>query len=113
MPSTATGTSPPTAIRTSARIRPPVASRSAPTATAVKVLKNAVCRHSVARLVRTPAVNQRRCVTAHSAPITKSVIGVFSRGPLDAYWMKPWTASIALAVTRPAPRERNRSRPSR
>ena len=54
------------------------------------MLKNAVWRHSVARLVKTPAVNHLRRVTAQSATMTKSVIGVFSRGPLEAYWMKPW-----------------------
>ena len=31
-----------------------------------------------------------------------SVIGVFSRGPFEAYWMKPWKASRVPAVTSPA-----------
>ena len=54
------------------------------TATAAKVLKKAVCRHSVARLVKSPAVNHQRRVTAHRATMTNSAIGVFSRGPLEA-----------------------------
>ena len=77
------------------------------------MLKNAVCRHSVARLVKRPAVNHLRRVTAQRATMTKSAIGVFSRGPLEAYWMKPWNDSSALAVTSPAARESKRSRPSR
>ena len=77
------------------------------------MLKNAVCRHSVARLVKTPAVNHLRRVIAQSATMTKRAIGVFSRGPSEAYWMKPWNDSSALAATSPAARESNRSRPRR
>ena len=47
-------------------------------------LKNAICRHSVARLMKRPAVNQRCLVIAQSASTMKSVIGVFSRGPFVA-----------------------------
>ena len=42
----------------------------------------------------------------------KSVIGVFSRGPLDAYSMKPKKVRNAAAETSPASLEANTSRPS-
>ena len=41
-----------------------------------------------------------------------SVIGVFSRGPLEAYSMKPKKVRKAAAVTSPASLEANTSRPS-
>ena len=44
---------------------------------------------------------------------TNSSRGVFSRGPYVAYVMTPWKESRAAAQARPAPRERNTSRPSR
>ena len=67
----------------------------------------------MARLTQTPAVNHHRRVTAQSATMMNSVMGVFSRGPFEAYWMKPWKASKVPAVTSPAALDRKRSRPSR
>ena len=76
-------------------------------------MKKAIWRHSVARLTNTPAVNQRFAGTAHRAQTMNSVIGVFSRGPFEAYWMKPVKVRKVAAVTSPAGLERNTSRPSR
>ena len=111
-PSTATGTAPPTATRSSAFSRSPWARKSTPASTAANELKKAICRHSVARLTNSPAVNQRLFATDQSARVMNSVIGVFSRGPLEAYSMKPKKVRKAAAVTRPASLEANTSRPS-
>ena len=42
-----------------------------------------------------------------------STIGVFSRGPSEAYSMKPAKLRNAAAAVSPTSREANRSRPSR
>src|SRR5688500_17603076 len=81
---TATGTVPPTPTRTRDLSRSPCARKATPASTAANELKKAICRHRVARLTNNPAVNQRLLATAHRASVMKSVIGVFSRGPLEA-----------------------------
>ena len=110
---TATGRAPPRATRARARSRPPWARKSAPATTAVNDEKKAIWRHSVARLTNTPAVNQCFLATAHRAQVTKRVIGVFSRGPFDAYSMKPENVRKVAAETSPASLEVKTSRPSR